>query len=47
MYMRFKPNNEYYYDFNPMRSQIIISDEDEKHTISDKNENLILTFILY
>lgn len=47
MYMRFKPNKEYYYDFSPMRSQIIISDEDEKHTISDKNENLILTFILY
>ena len=47
MYMRFSPNKDFLYDSVNIRNQTIIADEDTQHTITDRNNNQILTFILY
>lgn len=47
MYMRFSPNKDFLYDSVNIRNQTIIADEDTQHTITDRNSNQILTFILY
>lgn len=47
MRVRFCPNKEYLFDDMKIRKQIITSDEDVMHTISDINNNIILTFNFY
>ena len=47
MRARFCPNKEYLFDDMKIRKQIISSDEDVMHTISDIDNNVILTFIFY
>ena len=47
MRARFCPNKEYLFDEMKIRKQIITSDEDVMHTISDINNNIILTFNFY
>lgn len=47
MRARFCPNNDYLFDGMKLRKQIISSDEDVKHTISDNEDNTIITFKFY
>lgn len=47
MRARFCPNEEYLFDDMEIRKQVITSDEDIMHTISDMNKNIILTFNFY
>lgn len=47
MSMRFKTNKNFNYDGILIRNQVVTSDENIQHTISDVNNNIILTFIIY
>ena len=47
MCARFCPNKEYLFDDMNIQKQIISSDDDAIHTISDMNNNLLLEFKLY
>lgn len=47
MRARLCPTKEYLFDDMKIRKQIITSDEDVMHTISDMKNNIILTFIFY